>query len=165
MGRGAPWYCPHGAWQMRANGLTLSHTVAGVAFGFVAVLGLVGCRAVLGVEDLHVDADGSAGDAGGGGDAFAACSESCRSQFASASTAFYSNSAENCLCNNKIPRQCVPECNQFCNSPDPINLTAPCRYCIQHDALAATGVCANVQCGGGSGGCTSYVNCVKACPR
>ena len=151
--------------MMRANRLTLSYTSAGIALALVTVVGGGGCRAVLGVEDLHVEGDASADGGGDASAAFAACADSCKSQFQAGSAAFYSNSVENCLCNNKIPRQCVPECNNFCESPDPINLTLACRACIAHDALATTGVCANAQCGGGSGGCTSYVNCVKSCPR
>jgi hypothetical protein len=131
-------------------------------FAFV----LAGCRAVIGVEDLHVD-DGGVGDAADGGDAgasFAACAEQCRQSAPAAATSFY-GSVDNCLCANKTPRACLGECSNYCDQPDPQNLTAACRACIARDALAPNGVCANVQCGGGGGGCGTYVNCVKACPR
>ncbi len=136
-----------------------------VALALALLVGLGGCRAVLGVEDLYVidggeDATGDAGNP----DAFGACAEKCRQDNPAAAGSFFNN-LENCLCANKTPRVCGADCTVYCDTHNTSDLTPACRACIARDAIPNGGPCANLQCTSGGSSCAPYVNCVKGCPR
>lgn len=147
---------------------------------------LVGCRAVIGVEDLHVAADGGPGlDAGADavsttdagaeaatdagtppGDAakpdLAACGEWCKTDggLGDAAAAFNAE-MKSCMCKGATPKACGSECPGLCPSGTPSS--AACEACILQQALSTGGVCfANAS--GCTAECQSYTQCVQGCP-
>lgn len=153
--------------------------------GVLACL-LVGCRAVIGVEDLHVAGDGGPGLDGGGdasitdagadvggdtGDAappsdsgkpdLAACGAWCETDggLADAAAAFYGD-MKSCMCQGGVAKACGTECPGLCPNGSPSS--SACEACILQQAFGG-GVCV-AKASNCSAPCQAFGQCVKACP-
>jgi len=151
--------------------------------GLLACL-LVGCRGVLGVEDLHVEVDGGSGldggldavamtDAGEDADAgtpdadaakpdLAACGAWCATDggLADAAATFYGDMSS-CMCKGSKLQACATECAGLC--PNGTVSSFACEACILQEAFGAGGVCF-AKAGNCSKPCTDFGQCVTSCP-
>ena len=155
--------------------------------GLLACL-LVGCRAVIGVEDLHVagdagpELDGSvdavatsdaggdsasdaAGDTATAGDAakpdLGACGAWCKTDggLGDAAATFYSD-MKSCMCQGSVAKACTTECPGFCPSGVPSSST--CETCVLQQAFGNGGVCV-AKASNCTGPCLTFGQCVKSC--
>jgi hypothetical protein len=123
-----------------------------------------GCRAIVGIEDVTVGDGGTdggtSGDAAADATTFAECRTKCAAATPTGESALFNN-IDNCLCDGKIARVCPAECNDHCDQGGSVQ--EPCRACVLQAITDA-----KLQCtcnGGGTGSCTTYVNCIKTCPK
>lgn len=145
---------------------------------------LVGCRAVIGVEDLHVvGADGGPGldagidavastDAAVDGDSgtpppdaakpnLAACGAWCKTDggLGDAAVTFYAD-MRSCMCKGGNLNACGTECAGLCPNGSPSS--SACETCILQQAFAG-GVCV-AKAGSCSPQCLAFGQCVNTCP-
>lgn len=149
------------------------------AFAFA----LVRCRAVIGIEELHVADDASVADAGkldvaidavdpkdasdamvapdGSKATLGSCNLWCRTDGgAGAGASAFATEMRTCMCQGATLRACASECVGLCPNGSPPS--ANCETCMLQQVLDDGGVCASkvATC---TSPCRSFVQCVKGC--
>ena len=149
----------------------------------VLALALVGCRAVIGIEELRVadDAsvvvDGSGPDGGvdvvvvdsgadvavpdGSEPTLGACNLWCRTDGgAGAGASAFSAEMRSCMCEGGTLKACGSECVGLCPNGTPPSPN--CETCMLRQVLEDSGVCV-AKVAGCTSPCQSFVQCVKGC--
>lgn len=150
---------------------------ASLAFAVAAVLGVVACRQILGVEDLTIDggagsdggADG-ASDSGGSGDAgdagacrnagtAAACFACCTAPLQQRGD-FFLGAVRTCACQAEL---CQRACPTYCSPPSGADNSA-CDMCVL-SVLQPGGACEDAGAGQTCAGCAAADECLRGCPQ
>lgn len=153
----------------------------GTELAAVVAFALVGCRAVIGIEELHVADDASVVDGGtldaatdvlapmdasdvvvppdGSKPTLASCNAWCRTDGgAGAGASAFSTEMRNCMCQGASLKACGTECGGLCPNGSPPS--ANCETCMLQQVLDDAGVCNGKSC---TSPCQSFVQCVKGC--